>query len=343
MLDGTRFAGTVVIDERAGTVEVAGKALPLADCDRIVIVAGVQPVAAPRRSLWLIDGGRLPVTALADGGADAVLVSGPLGELTVPLASVRGWGERELAPADRDQVVVASGLLAGDVQGIVDGKLVFAAEGDPQPLILALSDVLGLRLRGTDRAGKGLALAALVDPARPLLLVARAGSLRLAVAPDVALHVPTGVVLRVEGGRRVYLSALEPANAVEEGAFGVVWKHHRDSNLDGDPIELDGQRYARGISVHSRAVLTWDLAATYLRLRAQIGISDEVGAEGDCEVTITGDGETLWTQALSGRDAGSALDVAVEGVRRLEVRVEYGKRYDIGDRVVLADAQLVRK
>ena len=51
----------------------------------------------------------------------------------------------------------------------------------------------------------------------------------------------------------------------------------------------------------------------------------------------------LWQSArLTGRDKPQAIDVSLEGVKRLEIRIAFGNRYDIGDRVAFADAYLVR-
>lgn len=345
LLDGTVREGAIAFPAGGTAVAVGGERLALADCDRIRFGGGGVPALGPARSgLWLVDGSWLPISAVAAAPeADAVAVRGPLGELTLPLAAVRGWGERALPPAEQDQVLLASGPYAGRVGGVADGQLVFSSEGLGE-VALPVADVLALRLAGGDRTPKGLSLNLAFDSVHPPLALLPGPVPRLAAAPSAALAAwPEACELRVEGGRRVYLSALDPSAVHEEGAFGVTWKHRRDANLDGGPILLDGARHARGVSLHSQCVVAWNLGGAYERLRAQVGIADEVGDEGDCPVEILADGKVVWRkERLTGRDRAQPIDLPLAGVQRLEVKVGFGQRYDIGDRVTLADAYLVK-
>lgn len=343
LLDGGERAGPVVFT--ADGLTVAGAAVALADCDRIRLGGGGAPaLATARLGLWLADGGWLPIERIeAAAGADQVAVRGPLGALVLPLSAVRGWGETLPAGGERDQVVVASGAYAGRIDGIADGRLRFASEGLGE-LQLPLGDVLGLRIAGADRAPRGLHLALAIDAAHPPLLLLPGPRPRLAAAPEAELAAwPASCELRVEGGRRVHLSQLDPASVQEEGAFGVTWKHRRDANLEGGPIRLDGRTWARGLSLHSQCELGWALDGRYERLRALVGIAEEVGGEGDCTVVISGDGTPLWkTDRLVGGARAVAVDVPLTGVKTLTIAVGFGGRYDIGDRVTLADAYLVK-
>ncbi|MBN8527463.1 MAG: NPCBM/NEW2 domain-containing protein, partial [Planctomycetes bacterium] len=63
----------------------------------------------------------------------------------------------------------------------------------------------------------------------------------------------------------------------------------------------------------------------------------------DCIAVLAGDGRELWRARLRGGDAPRSIDLDLAGVKRLELRVEAGERHDIGDHVVLADAQLIRR
>ena len=345
LLDGTTRSGAVSFPAGGTAVVVGGESLALADCDRIRLGGGGAPALAPARlGLWLSDGSWLPVTGIAAATeADAVAVSGPLGATVLPLASVRGWGEQALPAAEQDQVLLASGTYAGRVGGVSAGQLAFTSEGLGE-VALPVAEVLALRLAGGDRPVKGLALSLAFDSVHPPLALLPGPTPRLAAAPSAVLTAwPPACELRVEGGRRVYLSALEPSAVREEGAFGVLWKHRRDANLDGGPILLDGARYARGVSLHSQCTIAWKLGGGYERLRTLVGIADEVADEGDCPVEILGDGKSLWRkERLTGRDRAQQLDLPLHGVQVLEVTVGFGQRYDIGDRVTLADAYLVR-
>jgi len=264
---------------------------------------------------------------------------------------VRGWSTTAELPGDErsDRVVLDGGPVTGRIDGIVGGKLQIRSDLSPdKALEFPLAQVRAVRLAVAEVAGDGVHLAVTLNADRPVLRLRPGATPTLLAAPTVVLAPwDDGALMaarfRVEGGRRTYLSDLAPTEVHDEGAFGVVWPWQRDLNLDGTPLRLGGTRVAKGLVVHSKASLTWTLDGRFARLRALAGIADVVGSEGDCAVTITGDGKVLWTQAsVKGGEKPSALDLDVSGVKRLELRVELGARYDIGDHFALADAWLVQ-
>lgn len=342
---GLHAATVTGFDGRSSTVE----RLPsLADVDSVVLAAGAAPQAEGALGVQLVDGSWLPAAAIAAGAApDRLLVRSPFGELELPLEAVAGWGAPPPpAPERGDAVLVESGVLAGRVQGLRDGILTFLSDLDPEPLALKLAEIRGAHLGNPARRAEGLRLRATTDPGRPGLDVVVAGDgLALAAAPSVRVA-PTAfgsLVLRVEGGRRVYLSDLATAAKREDGMFGVVWPSTRDRALDGSPLRLGGALRAKGLVVHSAAVLGWKLDGAYVRLRAEVGICDSVAPEGDCVAVLRGDGRELWRARVRGGEAVRRLDLDLSGVATLELAVEAGERFDIGDHLALADAQLIRK
>ena len=345
LLDGSVRSGPIAFPAGGTAVTVDGEPLALADCDRIRLGGGGAPaVGTSKLGLWLVDGSWLPVDGIAAAAAaDTIAVRGPLGTGDLPLAAVRGWGAEALPAADEDQILLASGPYAGRIGGIANGQLAFTSEGLGD-VSLPIADVLALRIAGGDRAVKGLALSLAFDSVHPPLALLPGPTPRLAAAAGASFAAwPTACELRVEGGRRIYLSALDPSGVKEEGAFGVTWPHRRDLDLDGGAIRLDGVRHARGVSLHSQCTLSWKLGGAYERLRTLVGIADEVGDEGDCPVEFLADGKSIWRKEhLTGRDRAQAIDLPLAGVQVLEVTVGFGQRYDIGDRVTLADAYLVK-
>ncbi len=329
----------------ATSVTIAGRALALADCDALTLPGKLSAVGSAKQGVWLSDGGWLPAAAISSGKADdQIEVTSALGRLVLPLSALRGWGATELPKAGTgDQVLIAGSVLAGTVQGVRGGKLMVQSSLDP--VALELGDVLGLRLNGAAVGSKGIMLTASLDPNQPPVRLLPKPGLPLAVAPLVPMAAAlAGVTVRVEGGRRVYLGALTPSQVDETGAFGVVWPHQIDRNLDGSALVLGGVRYDHGVVLHSRARLTWTLGGHYLRLKTMVGISDLVAPEGDCAVTINADGKQLWHRdAVRSGDAPVAVELDLSGVTALEVLVEDGARYDIGDHLALAGAWLLKK
>lgn len=347
-------AQSLTLDAKAGTVGLGSTTIPLADCDWIEPGdgAGIDLGGTPakRLGLWLIDGSWLPVATIVPGAKDHELaVTGQFGPLLIPLTAVRGWTIGTALPGDatgkEDQVVLDSGPLVGRVEGLIAGKLVLKSALDPQPLQLALDQIRSVRLAVPTRPGKGVRLAATLDELYPPLRVLPQGDgFVLAAAPQVRLGAAIAAArLRIEGGRRVYLSELDPNLVEETGAFGVVWPHKRDRNLDESPLRLGGVRYERGVVVHSQARLGWKLDGAYTRLRALGGIADLVGDQGDCAASLLVDGMVVWSKdSVRGGEKPQVIDLDLTGAKKLELKVDYGARYDIADHFVLADAYLIK-
>ena len=338
----------------ADTVLGDGKALlPLRDTDWLELGSGTKADGEPDVAaggglgLWLTDGSWLPVTGLSAGAHDSLQVVSPFGTHNLPLSAISGWGINETAAASAglDRVLVASGPLDGRVQGLRDGKLLLATSLDPEPLALAFSDIQGVRLAQASTRPTGLALLISIDASRPpVRLLATANGLQLAASHQaIDANVLSGRRIRVDGGRRTWLADLTPATVEEKGAFDVVWPWQRDHALDGGPLLLGGVRYSKGITVHSAATLTWNVNQRFVRLRAMLGIADTVAPEGDCPVTLSGDGKTLWhSDRVRGGEAPATLDLDLRGITSLRLEIALGERFDIGDHVMLADAYLVQ-
>jgi hypothetical protein len=240
--------------------------------------------------------------------------------------------------------VLAGGRPEGTVTGITAGKLLLVSPqfGDA-PIEIPVGEVLGLALGVATPPRRGVHLALATDGVHPSLPLAPRTPFALDLARAVTIAVPAGAKLRVEGGRRHYLSAMTPRVVEEKGAFNVTWHYAVDGNIDGSPLTVDGVRYEHGLVIHSQARLTWNLGGSYERLHAVIGISDTVGREGDCAAALVVDGKTVWeSPRIRGPDAATPVDLPLAGAQTLEILVSYGERYDIGDHLALADAYLVK-
>ncbi|HID21693.1 MAG TPA: hypothetical protein EYP14_04755, partial [Planctomycetaceae bacterium] len=139
-----------------------------------------------------------------------------------------------------------------------------------------------------------------------------------------------------------YLSDMEPRRVEYTPYFDIVWKYRRDENLDGAPLRVDGRTFARGLCIHSRTVLQYDLNGNFRRFLAVMGIDQAVRPLGDVHVTIRGDGRTLLDVDVHGADPARIVDLDVTGVRTLQIRVDFGKNLDIADHLDLADAKVVK-
>ena len=191
------------------------------------------------------------------------------------------------------------------------------------PLVVALAD--GDRLAGRMVGGD-----------------AEHARLRTPLLGDVTLDVASVARIDVRSDRVTFLSEVQPARYVFTPLFAKRWNYGLDEGLNGGPLRLGGRRYARGIELHSQAVLTYALDGRFARFVAAVGISDDMGPRGDAVARVRGDGKVLWEGRVRGGQPAQAVSVALTGVRELALEVDYGEDLDLSDQVVWAAARLIR-
>ena len=149
--------------------------------------------------------------------------------------------------------------------------------------------------------------------------------------------------VRFRGGRMTYLSDLRPSKVEEVPYFGRKLAWRRDVNLLGEPMKMDGHTYQRGVSVHSRSVLTYDLNGRYATFEAMVGFDDASRGQGRVDCRVFADDKEIYANPDLRRDRSSGQAVAAgRGADQLRLQVDYGKGQDTGDRVIWANARLYR-
>lgn len=160
------------------------------------------------------------------------------------------------------------------------------------------------------------------------------------------LAVPLSAVvsLRFLGGRAEYLSDLEAAEYRFTPFLGTRWPLRRDRNVLGGPLRIAGREYAKGIGLHSRSRVTYDLQGGYRQFRATIGVDDSAGKRGSVVFAVEVDGERRFTSdPLTGKsEALSIPPIDVSGKDRLTLIVDFGQFGDIRDHADWCDAVLIR-
>lgn len=150
--------------------------------------------------------------------------------------------------------------------------------------------------------------------------------------------------VRFRGGQMTSLADLEPIEVEETPYFGRRRPWRRDATLSGEPIRIDGVAYARGVSVQSRTVLTYDLDARFVRFEALVGFDESARGKGRVDCRVLADGKELYANPdLRGDGPPARLTLPVEGVRRLALVVDFGEGEDTGDRLIWADPRLYRR
>jgi hypothetical protein len=136
-----------------------------------------------------------------------------------------------------------------------------------------------------------------------------------------------------EVGVRVFFRlGLDDRGVIDDGiGFGVG-----RFGTTGVAIRVRGQTYPRGLAIHppadaTPARLIYDLDGGWTRFTAQAAINDTSdfvvqgrrGNHSPLVFVVLGDGRELWrSREINTGDAPQPFDVAITGVRRLELRVD---------------------
>jgi NPCBM/NEW2 domain len=147
-----------------------------------------------------------------------------------------------------------------------------------------------------------------------------------------------------------FLSDLDPVAVKEEPIFTQPSPWKRDRSVGGRPLQLAHRVYERGIGVHSRSELTFEIPAEFKLFLATIGIDDEVqreqagqGSQGHCEFVVLVDGRELFRRAMRGGETPQAIRVEIANAKRLTLLVEPGNDFDFADHADWGDARLLKQ
>ncbi|HAA63253.1 MAG TPA: hypothetical protein DCE39_20210 [Planctomycetaceae bacterium] len=371
VLAGEKVSGRLVSLTTAGvTVEGKEGRFPLVPTGEVLDIRFplTEQVSKPSKPVaaWvrMVDGSRIGCQTVVATPRQVKLQTRHLGEMAVPAARISSvrFGKTERGVVDswrdllnreikRDRLVILKGKTLDYLDGVVgeiNGKQVnFLLDGDEIPVPLervygviffrkvtsgtATPQVCQVALRGGDTFG--------------LTTVSVEGNTCkgvLAGGAKVSLPVDRLKRLDFAASRITYLSAMTPRDVEHVPYFDVTWKYRRDRNLDGGPLKVGGQRFARGLALHSKTRLVYSLAARHRRFQAWIGIDALVGRRGNVHVVISADGKTLLETDVKGTDKPRLVDLDVTGRRQLQILVDFGGDLDIADHLDLAEARLIR-
>ena len=146
----------------------------------------------------------------------------------------------------------------------------------------------------------------------------------------------------VASDRITYLSDLKPDNVEHIPYFDTTWPVQKDRNLFNKPIQLGTTRFAKGIVVHSKTTLTYEIAGQYKQFLATVGIEGNAGPLGQADVRFVADGKVVKDLTVRANETSFPVDIPLEQVQQLSIIVDYGPLADLGDHVAFADARLVK-
>ena len=356
----------------ATRIVVGDKHVPLSEVLEIRFPAPVTlaPVpGAPASSsieVVLADGSRIPGAQITVAGSEVKLTSIEFGTTTIRknvLRSLRfgatdakldeAWQKILDRDSKKDLIVVRKDdkldFLAG-VAGEIDAQTVkFLVDGEEVPV--KRERVYGLIYQPAAFTGKTQAIMELlgVGTLQTKQIVTQDQNCLVILASGVTMTVPLNRVKFIDFslGKIRQLSQMTPSDVKYVYYWDEASRHEfrKDSGPTGQLITLGGERYPKGLSIHSKARLTFRLQGEYRRFQTTLGIddnADDTGTRGDVTLTILGDDKPLLETEVKGPDAPRKVDLDVTNVRELQILVDFGGDLDIADWLSLGDAKVIK-
>lgn len=328
----------------------------------------------PRGSaIWLANGDRL----IARGGAieDEQLLATwrefpERPKFALPLESVRGLSlslphardrRDEIAAwlfdrkEARDELRLLNGdVSSGELSGWRDGTILLKSVG--REVTLPIVDVRDIafnpELLTLAEPQELCWLVSLRDGSRVTLVASKcrfAGeTLKASHVSGVSWDIPLGAVfeIRVLRARAIYLSDLTPLEAKHTPFLpgSREWPTRRDRSVSSQPLRLAEREFPKGLGMHSRSTVTFDLAGKYRAFHAIVGLDDTAVGDGTASCAVEVDGRRVFEQPSLSRSQGPTRlpMIDVTGAKRLTLSVDFGELGDSQDHVDWCDAVLLR-
>jgi len=368
-LSGKKLTGDI------SAISSQGVTIKTSDGDVVTPIAEVLLVElaadSPSRDKFieveLVDGSVLACTDVSLNGdrVELTLTSGPT--VQAPLAAVRSllqdahsasvrqkWNQmlRERGPLDLLVLRSEGKLDALDGTfgaGVGDG-IEFTLNSNEQKLTPKLSRLQGLIFVRKPDPNAPPVFCRVVDLAGNVIIAKSVQIDESAVSIESVSGATTKYAalnklarLDFSKGKLSYLSDLDPIEKDETSTEDLVFPYRRDRNLYGGPLRLKGETYSKGLALHSRTVLTYDLGSEYQLFRAVLGVDDVVRSENGAavyvKVIIEADGRELFRGDVRSKDDPKPLALDVKNVRRLRISV-VSPLLDLGNQVDLCDARV---
>lgn len=166
---------------------------------------------------------------------------------------------------------------------------------------------------------------------------------RAAFDRDVAMPIEQLAAVEFRNGRLTFLSELEPAEYRHTPYLGLTYPFQRDRSVMGNVLRLRGSVYTKGLGVHSRSELSYQIDGRYRRFEATVGVDDETGGQGSVVFRVLVDGKPGWeSPTLTGQVAPQHVRLDVMGARKITLIADFATLGDVQDHADWADAKLVR-
>ena len=344
--------------------------VPLVDVREIAFASEtkISPGASEAR-LWTTSGGMLEGRLLDGDPGEISLASRLFERVDVDFARLRavqfvetrgrfeaeipGFAEtRESPSATEDTLFVRAQDGWVRIEGLVESAgsrgVAIAWEGSTRTVPRSRVGAIVFAAGGQQAAtGSGLARLELSGGIELVGAVAEhdGRSLTFVLPGGVELRLPAGALMRLTmlTDRISYLSDRDPLDFRETPFFGVRHGYRRDRNVRGGALAVGRVTYEKGLGVHSRSVLEYELDGSYSTLSCVVGIDDVAESAGSVVFRVLLDGKESMAIEATGEDSPRRVRVELGTATRLALEVDFGSdEMDVGDIADWCDAMLVR-
>ena len=288
------------------------------------------------------------------------------------------------AKGDEDRILLENGdLLSGTLLPPVDPKLPPGAAGPPERGAVAAPAAI-VRLEGKGKGSKPLqvpwgkvrgirfspALAAL-PPAEPPALVAALADGSLLRLKELRMTGPEKIELRLLGGltlpvssladlprevvalrgmssKVVWLSDLEAQGYRHWPFLSGEWNLARDRSVGGGQLRVGGRIYEKGLGLHSRSRVIYEVPPGATRFEAEAAIDDEATGGSVIFRVFTADATGAFrpaaeTPIVRSGEAPRSISAELKGAKQIALVVEYADRGDQQDHADWLLARFVKE
>jgi hypothetical protein len=279
--------------------------------------------------------------------------------------SVGGPVTAPTAAADKDVVRLKNGdSLDGLIADVSAGKVQIAVgAADAPPTDVEMSRVDRLSFGGITQPRTLPPLSARITFASGSILTVPLDSRKKTFSwtiNDVAFKDLAGVdrkvsaetisAIDVTGGRVVCLTEIDPAKDQQTTFMGSHWPTQVNRNVLGQPLKVARKEYPRGLGVHTRSHLLYDLDGSFEKLKFRVAMDDSAAPQGTADVSILLDGKVIWEEkgikpmTTQGSEP-KEIELPIKGGKQLELRADpalAGGKIDVLGRVDWLHVALVR-
>ncbi len=370
-LDGASIEGTLlnISTEKVTIRTQAGEqAVPAADVRSIGFdkrTSADLMTTAGRHVIIASDGSRLAVSneGLADGKVTGAADSAP--KMSLPLEGVarilrpkahetpadleRRRDALKVVRGEKDTLIVGAGegqwvTMAGVVNSLDSTSVSVNYDGSDTTMEAPAVSVIEFAATGGAQAQKSVGQVLCVDGSQIAFVTLSVGEKDTTVESPalkkVVLDSSKIATIRLARGSAIYLSDLEPKAVKETPFFDESFSYRRDKSVAGEPLRIDGNNYEKGLGLHAKCELTYDLDGQFRGMTAVVGI-DDTTPSGSAIVHLLGDGKELMKEIRIDGGPPRPIRVDLSGVKKLSVVADFAPgTFGAGARVDLCDPAL---